>query len=79
MKKDAFGKTVLHWAAVEGKSALVKALVAKKVNLDVVGSHGWTALDLAVMRGEVDVVKELIEGWSQDRYQSPRWYTNKCS
>ncbi|WP_299677212.1 ankyrin repeat domain-containing protein [uncultured Tenacibaculum sp.] len=45
------GRTYVFWAAYKDRLDLVKYLVAKGAKLDVIDSHGYTALNFAVSTG----------------------------
>ena len=49
----------LHDAAGKGDTAAVKALLEAGADVEGKDNHGWTALSLAVMRGDTAIVKLL--------------------
>ncbi|KAM5367642.1 hypothetical protein ACJZ2D_009923 [Fusarium nematophilum] len=56
------GKTVLHIAAEQGLSKLVKDIVAVGVDVDAQESvRGWTALATASVQGNSEVVEALLQ------------------
>lgn len=59
-KTNAGGKTVLHWAAAAGQSALVTNLLDLKAQVDVKDLNKATPLDLAAMNGHSNVVEQLL-------------------
>jgi len=54
------GQTALAWAAAEGHSAVVKALVDLGADLEVTSNSGFTPLAFAVGKGDVDSVRLLL-------------------
>ncbi|XP_033842794.1 ankyrin repeat domain-containing protein SOWAHC [Periophthalmus magnuspinnatus] len=72
-KKDfVTGFTCLHWAAKQGKDALISHLLtfAKdngvSVNVNVRSSAGYTPLHLAAMHGHIQAVRVLLSDWEAD-------------
>ena len=59
--KDWDGYTVLHAAAFEGQTEVVKYLLGKGADANEADSDGVTALMKASLRGHMDVVKILVE------------------
>ena len=64
--RDASGATPLMIAASSGNLAVLDALLAAKVDVNVTGEHGWSALMKAVYNAELDrgfpeVVQALID------------------
>ena len=60
--KENDGSTALMWAAVHGKSDIVKMLLEKGVEVNVKENKmGFTALMFAAMQEHADVVKLLLE------------------
>ena len=62
--RDEHGQSALMLAVVNGHVAVVRTLVRAGANLDLRGTGapgfaGKTALDLALARGEPDIVKSL--------------------
>ena len=49
----------LHDTAGKGDTAAVKSLLEAGANIKAKDNHGWTALSLAVMRGDTAIVKPL--------------------
>jgi ankyrin repeat protein len=61
--KDGDGRTVLHWAALDGHAQVVKMLLAHAKIADVLESqdcYGGTALHLAVEEHDLDVIRLLL-------------------
>ncbi|KAL5331401.1 hypothetical protein ACEPPN_000931 [Leptodophora sp. 'Broadleaf-Isolate-01'] len=59
---DSYGRTPLHWAAMNGHIEVVKQLLEKGANVAVANSSGgWTPLHQATWNGHVEVVKQLLE------------------
>lgn len=53
------GRTYIHWAAMRGRTSLVKYLNEQGVKLDVVDDHGYSVLNFAANAGRTE--KELYE------------------
>jgi ankyrin repeat protein len=51
----------LHWAVIRGNFGIVKTLVEKGADLQVKSPSGMTALDEAIVRGRLNVVKLFDE------------------
>ena len=58
--KQGMGLSLLHTAVIDGKIEIVKALINRKVDLNMV-SNGLTPLHIAVMDNNTILVKILIE------------------
>ncbi|AET37565.1 palmitoyltransferase AKR1 Ecym_1330 [Eremothecium cymbalariae DBVPG len=58
---DPTGKTPLHWAAYQGDSLTVEALVRFGANVKVLDSNGFTPIHWGTVNGQYKVLKELIE------------------
>jgi ankyrin repeat protein len=59
--KDAYGQTLLSWAAAMGQGAIVKVLLSKDGIDPASTNNGWrTPLSLAAERGHEPVVKMLL-------------------
>ena len=58
--KQGMGLSLLHTAVIDGKVEIVKALVNRKVDLDMI-SNGLTPLHIAVMDNNTILVKILLE------------------
>lgn len=56
---DADGWTALHWAVQRGDTAIVSALVEKKVNLNAKSNEKKTPLQMARDKGDADIVALL--------------------
>lgn len=54
------GRTPLHWAAGNGKTAAVRELAAWGAPLNAVDANGASALHAAAFRGHVEVVADLL-------------------
>ncbi|ABK44143.1 Ankyrin repeat-like protein [Magnetococcus marinus MC-1] len=59
---DEDGNTPLHVAAIKNELVCAEALLASgKVDVDARGNHSRTALNMAVRKGHVEMVKLLLE------------------
>lgn len=58
---DMFGDTPLHYAARERNLVVVKALLAKKADVNCQNKNGETPIFLAAGRGDVEIVKLLLD------------------
>ncbi|MBI3441221.1 MAG: ankyrin repeat domain-containing protein [Proteobacteria bacterium] len=61
------GDTALHIAALNGRTALVKALVDKGADIGAIDGNGKTPLMLAVREKRKDVEQILIKGRKEAR------------
>ncbi|CAH1790961.1 unnamed protein product [Owenia fusiformis] len=52
--------TPLHWAASYGNKEVVQCLCARNADPNAVNSYGATPLHDAIMRGDVDIVEEIL-------------------
>lgn len=55
------GRTLLHWAAKKGLIAVLKTLIGRGANLDMVDDDDVTALELAIDSQNTDAARLLIE------------------
>ncbi|KAJ7470803.1 ankyrin repeat-containing domain protein [Mycena latifolia] len=53
-------RTALHWAASSGSTDIVRFLIDKEAEVDLVDNSGWTPLHIAVSAGHDDIVQELV-------------------
>ena len=60
IERDRFGQTQLHFAAKNGHTETVRALIAAGANVDLANILKWTPLHLAAFNGHTDVVKVFI-------------------
>ncbi|KAF2137710.1 uncharacterized protein K452DRAFT_301685 [Aplosporella prunicola CBS 121167] len=58
---DAQGKSVLHYAAANGKLGILQSLVKAGVDINHEDDNGQTALELAAEGDHIDVVSYLME------------------
>ncbi len=73
---DALGNAMLHLAALEGKSEIVKLLLAAKADVNVKGARrGDTPLHLGAWKGHSEVVKLLIEAGADVNAKNNRDWT----
>jgi ankyrin repeat protein len=59
-KKDSYGATPLHWAAMNGHKDIAQLLLANKAEVNVKVSDGTTPLITAAVFGHRDVVELLL-------------------
>ena len=57
--KDAFGWTVLHWAAVNGRLVVARLLLDNGGQVGRENEDGWTALHFAVSQGHNAATRAL--------------------
>ena len=57
---DAYGMTLLHYAALHGNTLLCQLLIESGAYVNQVAKYGCTALHYAVYAGKFDVVKLLL-------------------
>jgi len=60
-RPDETGKTALHWAAVFGKTALFREMLARGANPDVTDKHHWKPLHYACMNGHAAIVEDILD------------------
>ena len=80
-EKDKDGDTLLHGAAMSGRSNVVEYLISKGVDVNEVDSEGKTPLHLAVEE-EISVVEDLISAGANvnardNKNLTPLWYACK--
>jgi ankyrin repeat protein len=77
--RDRAGRTPLHYAAIDrrsaDRSAEVRSLLEQGADVDAVDEEGMTALHFAAMRKDTDVVRVLLEGGAQVNRQDRRGLT----
>jgi uncharacterized protein len=59
--KDAFGRTPLHWAAIEGHKEVAELLLASRAEVDARNSLGATPLHVAALNGRIEVARLLLD------------------
>ncbi len=59
--ENASNRTVLHIAAMWGKTEILKLLIDAKVELDIQDNDGWTALHWAATRGITKNAQILVD------------------
>jgi hypothetical protein len=62
--------TALHYAAAHGRTAVVEFLLKHKADPNADSGGGWTPLHLAARRGDVEVIRVLIEGGAKTDLQT---------
>ena len=75
---DIMEEYELHDATLESDYVKVRKLIGLKVNLDELDNHGHTALHWAVFRGDIDLVKILLDEGANPNILSddgvtPKW------
>lgn len=65
-KTDEDGRTLLHWACVNGYAKIAKMLLDAGADPDVHDEKGMTPLHWASAKGHLDVVEELLENAKVD-------------
>ena len=60
--------SLIHKAAAEDNELLAKALVEKKIDLQVVNSKGFSPLKIASKRGNINVVRVLLTGGADPNF-----------
>ena len=59
--KDEFDATLLHYAAIDGLTNIIKMILDRGVNINYRDCSGLTALHLAVLGNRDDIVEILLE------------------
>ena len=59
-KESLRGQTALMWAAGEGHSEAIKALIERGADFRARSNAGWTALLFAAREGQIDAVQTLL-------------------
>lgn len=57
---DEYGRTPLHYAALDGDMATIERLLAVE-DVNLADYQGWTPLHFAANRGRADVVARLLD------------------
>ena len=57
---DEYGRTPLHYAALDGDLATCVMLLDSSTSIDEQDDNGWTALHFAAQDGRLQVVEELL-------------------
>ena len=69
---DEYGRTDLHYAALENDLARVQQLIASKIDVNSLDDDGFSALHFAVQENHVDVLRILLDHGAtvdvKDRY-----------
>ncbi|KAL0979001.1 hypothetical protein UPYG_G00179160 [Umbra pygmaea] len=60
-RKNKYGETLLHVAAMQGDTKLVKEMLSQCLNVNMADYAGWTALHEAVSSGFYEISKDLIK------------------
>jgi ankyrin repeat protein len=81
--KDAFGWTVLHWAAVNGRLVVARLLLDNGAQVGGEDEDGWMALHFAVSQGHKAVTRLLldrgVDPWSVDVENVLNWTADQES
>ena len=62
--------TALHHAAAAGRSAVVEFLLKHKADPNADSGGGWTPLHIAARRGDLEVIRALVEGGAKTDVQT---------
>ena len=57
-----YGRQPLHYAALDGNTAMIKLLIKHKANVNGSNLDGMTALHISAMMGDDDCVAALLDG-----------------
>src|SRR5688572_12886024 len=60
-ERDANGRTALHYAAQEGRTAAAKLLMAMTGDATPEDARGWAPLHVAALTGQADIVALLLQ------------------
>ncbi|CAG8575033.1 13340_t:CDS:2, partial [Racocetra fulgida] len=59
---NIYDYSILFWAAINGRTEIVKTLIKREINVNVIiTNQGDTTLHMAAYYGQIEVVKTLIE------------------
>ncbi|RWS30202.1 myotrophin-like protein [Leptotrombidium deliense] len=61
VNKNIEGRTPLHYAADYGQKEIIRYLIDKGANVNVVDKHGISPLLAAIWEGHTDCIKYMIE------------------
>ena len=73
--RDIYGRTFLHMAVEHGHIDVVKFLFSCSFNPNACEGCGFTPLGLAVIKGNEEIVKLLLDNYADIRYSSPDAFT----
>jgi len=62
--------TALHHAAAAGRSAVVEFLLKHEADPNADSGGGWTPLHIAARRGDLEVIRALVEGGAKTDVQT---------
>lgn len=60
-RKDKYNRTLLHWAATNGKTKLVSMLLRQRMPVDALDNEKRTPLHWAAQSGQNDVISVLLD------------------
>lgn len=73
-KRDSFGRTALHYAALEGELALTRRLLSDGADANARDESGWTPLHFAAQAWQPELALALIEAGAE--FDTPDIYGN---
>ena len=68
--KDGMGRTLLMYAAIYKRAAIVTLLIHKAVNVNIKDNNAFTALHFAVQSGDPLIVRMLLEAGAETNAQN---------
>lgn len=71
-----YGMTILHWAAENGRTALIQQLLERKI-VDIENTEGrsWTALHYSAVSGQVETARILLDNGANPAAHDDYIYT----
>lgn len=74
-QRDTNERTLLHWAALNGREELVEHLLTLNVQVDVTDDTNATPLILTVLKGNVTIVKLLLDKGANINHQNAQGHS----
>lgn len=59
--KDHLQRTLLHYAAIHGRTDILEQLINKHADINAKDEFGYTPLDYAVVNGNAEAVAEAVK------------------